>query len=143
VRWEAFCSSSPWGSRESQQPFSRGSNGAAGGFLVIVSFADAAVTLSSAANPTQTVALKLDSKQVVADNCGDNSSTCTRYVLEATTSRLAYAFNLPQDAYDKAQVNSRYQFTHYANNGLLGTNSSYQQIDHVARIVAADPSACQ
>jgi hypothetical protein len=116
---------------------------AAGGLLVVVSLAYAAITLSSAASPTQTVALKLDNKQVVEDNCGDNGSTCTRYVLEATTRSVAYDFNVPQDAYERAEVNLCYRFTYYDIQGSFGSNGSYQQINRVARIETSDPSTCQ
>ena len=116
----------------------------AGGFLVIVGIGYAAVTLTAAVSAAQTVALNLDSKQVVTDNCGDNGSTCTRYVLDATTSTTAYDFNVPEAAYEKAQVDNCYRFTYYANNGLFGINpDSYQRINNVARIETVDPSTCQ
>jgi hypothetical protein len=118
--------------------------GAAGGILVVAGLVYAALTLASAASPTQTVSLNLDKKSIAEDNCGDNGQTCKRYVLEATTDTTAYDFNVPQQAYDKAQVNSCYQFTYYANKGLFASSTaSYQQINNVARIETADPSTCQ
>ncbi len=117
---------------------------AAGSFLLLAGLVYAGLTLTSAASPTQSVALNLDNKRVVEDNCGDNGETCKRYVLEATTSTAAYDFNVPQEAYDKAQVDTCYQFTYYANKGLFGSGSaSYQQISNVARIETADPSRCR
>lgn len=130
--------------RRSQGRNSRILLGALGGFLLIVSCVVAGITLTSASSGTETVALHLDNKRVVQDTCGDNGETCPRYVLESTTSSTAYDFNVPQDAYLKAQVDSCYRFTYYPNKGLLAnSNPSFQQIDHVARIETADPSACQ
>jgi hypothetical protein len=118
--------------------------GAAGGILLVAGLVYAALTLTSAASPTQSVALNLDKKSIAEDNCGDNGETCKRYVLEATTNTTAYDFNVPQQAYEKAQVNTCYQFTYYANKGLLDNSSaSYQEINNVARIETADPSICQ
>jgi len=118
--------------------------GALGGFLIIVSFVVAIITFTSVSNATCTVTLNLDNKRVVEDNCGDNGETCARYVLESTTSTSAYEFDVSQDAYDKAQVNTCYNFTYYPNKGLFSSDaSSFQQIDKIAMIETADPGACQ
>src|ERR1700690_1226477 len=76
--------------------------GVLGGFLVIVSFVVAVITLISVSRGTSKVALYLDDKRIVEDNCGDNGETCARYVLESSTSAVAYEFDVPQDVYDKA-----------------------------------------
>jgi len=118
--------------------------GTAGGFLLIVSCAYAAFTFLSASSGVQTVTANLDRKTIAQDNCGDNGETCARYVLETTTGANAYDFNVPQQAYDKAQVNTCYKFTYYPNKGLFASDSgSYQQINNVARIETADPASCQ
>jgi hypothetical protein len=115
-----------------------------GGFLLIVSFIVAIITYNSASSGTTMVALKLDDKRIVEESCGDNGETCPRYVLESTTSTTAYDFNVPQDAYDKAQVNTCYDFTYFPNKGLFSSdNASYQVIDHIALIETADPTSCQ
>jgi hypothetical protein len=118
--------------------------GALGGFLVIVSVVVAIITFASITSATSTVSLNLDDKRVVEDNCGDNGETCSRYVLESTTSIRAYEFDVTQDAYDKAQVNTCYNFTYYPNKGLFSNDtSSFQQIDRIAQIESTDPVACQ
>ncbi len=118
--------------------------GGAGLVLLIAGCGFAAVTAASVSSGTQTVAVNLDNKRIVEDNCGDNGQTCSRYVLEATTSTTAYDFNVPADAYDKAQVNTCYKFTYYPNKGLFSSETAaYQQINNVIRIETADPSSCQ
>ncbi len=118
--------------------------GGVGGFLVIVSFVVALIILMSVSGGTRKVTLNLDDKRIVEDNCGDNGETCARYVLESTTSAAAYEFDVPQDAYEKAEVHTCYDFTYYPNKGLFSNDAtSFQQIDHIALIETADPAACQ
>jgi hypothetical protein len=118
--------------------------GILGIFLVIVSFITAAITMVSITTGVQTVSAQLNTKSIAEDNCGDNGETCTRYVLETMSSATAYDFNVPQDAYDKAQVNTCYKFFYYPGKGLFSNDaSSYQQINNVSRIEVADPSGCQ
>ena len=130
--------------QRNQRRWSRLFTGAAGAVLLIAGAVYGAVTLASVSSASQSVVLKLDQKQIAVDNCGDNGETCKRYVLEATTSTTAYDFDVPQAAYDNAQVDSCYQFTYYVNRGIFANNTaSYQRIDKVERIETADPSACQ
>ncbi len=118
--------------------------GAVGGFLLIVACAFAAFAFLSASSGVQTVTANLDRKTIAQDNCGDNGETCARYVLETSTGANSYDFNVPQDAYDKAQVNTCYKFSYYPNKGLFANNTgSYQQINNIARIETADPISCQ
>jgi hypothetical protein len=118
--------------------------GAAGAFLVLASAVYAVFTFASATGSTKSILLNLESKRIAEDNCGDNGETCRRYVLEATTSTTAYDFNVPQEAYDRAQVNTCYQFTYYPNKGLFSNNTaSYQQVNNVASIETAESSRCQ
>jgi hypothetical protein len=129
--------------RRGQSRGSRIGLGIAAVFLILVSIVYAGFSLASASGRTKSVVLNLDNKQVAEDNCGDNGETCARYVLESIASGTAYDFNVPQEAYDKAQVDTCYQFTYYPNNGLFSSsNDSYQQINNVARIETADPSSC-
>ncbi len=67
----------------------------------------------------RSVVVNLSQKQVAEANCGDNGQTCKHYVLEATTKDAAYDFDAPQEACDKAQVNTCYQFTYYPSHGLF------------------------
>jgi hypothetical protein len=118
--------------------------GAVGGFLLIVACAFATFTFLSASNGVQTVTANLDRKTIAQDNCGDNGETCARYVLETSIGTNAYDFNVPQNAYVKAQVNTCYKFSYYPNKGLFTNDtSSYWQINNVARIETADPTTCQ
>jgi hypothetical protein len=129
-----------------QQKQARGTRiimGAVGGFLLIVACVYSAVTFLSASNGVQTITANLDKKTIAYDNCGDNGETCARYVLETSSGTNAYDFNVPQDAYDKAQENTCYKFTYYPNKGLFANNSgTYQQINSVARIETANPTTC-
>jgi hypothetical protein len=101
------------------------------------------LTLASLSSSAQSVSLQLDNKRVVEDNCGDNGQTCTRYVLEAATSAMAYEFSVPRSAYDQAQVNTCYKITYYPSRSLLPASAgTYQQISSVTRIETADPSTC-
>jgi hypothetical protein len=118
--------------------------GILGIFLVLVSFITAAITMISITTGVQTVSAQLNTKTIAEDNCGDNGETCTRYVLETMSSATAYDFNVPQAAYDKAQVNTCYKFFYYPGKGLFSNDTnSYQQINNVSRIEVADPSGCQ
>ncbi|HEX2698022.1 MAG TPA: hypothetical protein VHM28_09955 [Anaerolineales bacterium] len=121
--------------------------GIAGGFLLIAGCVFAAITLIAITNGQKTVSAMLNDKIVAHDNCGDNGSTCTRYVLETTTGSNAYDFNVPQSAYDKAQTGTCYKFTYFPKKGLFSEPStgsgSYQQVDQVTRIEIADAESCQ
>ena len=118
--------------------------GVLGGFLVIISFVVAVITLISVSGGTRKVTLNLDDKRIVEDNCGDNGETCACYMLESTTSATAYEFDVPQDVYEKAEVHTCYDFTYYPNKGLFSNDAtSFQQINHIALIETADPAACQ
>lgn len=130
--------------RRNQGTGSRIALGGAGVVLLLASVGVAVVALASASTGTRTVSVILDDKRVVQDNCGDYGQTCERYVLEATTSAVAYDFNVPRAAYDQAQVDACYQFTYYPNRGLFSSETAqYQQINNVARIETADPSSCR
>jgi hypothetical protein len=130
--------------RRRQSRGSRILTGVLGGFLVIVSFVVAVITLISASSGTMKVALNLDDKRIVEDNCGDNGETCARYVLESTTSAAAYEFDVPQYVYEKAKVHTCYDFTYYPIKGLFSNDTtSFQQIDHIALIETVDPASCQ
>jgi len=132
--------------RRNQRRSTRILTGALGGFLLMVSCALAAFTLYSFSSGVQTVTLGLDNKTIAEDNCGDNGETCTRYVLSSTTSANAYDFDVPQDVYEKAQVNGCYQISYYPNTSLFGlwlNTNSYQRIDNITKITVAEPSACQ
>lgn len=103
--------------------------GICGGFLLIASLIYAAITLTAASGGTQSVSVSLDNKSIVEDNCGDNGQTCSRYVLEATTSTTAYEFDVAPEVYNKAQVGTCYRFTYFPNKGLFaGDKAAYQQI---------------
>ncbi len=118
--------------------------GLLGVFLLIVSFVTAALTFGSVSSGVQTVTANLNNKTIAEDNCGDNGQTCQRFVLETFTKTIAYDFNVPQNAYDKAQLNTCYKFTYYPGKGLFPNDpSSYQLINNVSRIEVADPAACQ
>ncbi len=118
--------------------------GVLGGLLVVVSFVVAVITLISVSSGTSKIALNLDNKRIVEDNCGDNGETCARYVLESTTSAAAYEFNVPRNVYEKAKVHTCYEFTYYPNKGLFSNDAmSFQQIDNIASIETADPASCQ
>ena len=120
--------------------------GVLGVFLLIVSCVLAAFTLFSFSSGARTITLGLDNKTIAEDNCGDNGETCTRYVLSATTSTNAYDFDVPQNVYEKIQVNGCYQISYYPNASLFGlwlNTNSYQRIDNITKITVADPSACQ
>jgi hypothetical protein len=126
---------------------SRGSRiliGVLGGFLVVVSFVVAVITLISVSSGTSKISLNLDNKRIVEDNCGDNGETCARYVLESTTSAAAYEFDVPRYVYEKVKVHTCYEFTYYPNKGLFSNDAtSFQQIDHIALIETADTASCQ
>jgi len=121
--------------------------GVLGIFLLGIGCVLAAFTLISFSSGSRTVSLKFDNKAIANQTCGDNGiSTCTFYVLSATTSTHAYDFDVPQSAYDKAHLNVCYKITYYPNKGLFNSSSdsdSYQSISSVSRIETADPSACQ
>ena len=118
--------------------------GLLGVFLLIVSFVTAALTVSSVSSGVQTVTANLNNKTIAEDNCGDNGQTCQRFVLETFTKTIAYDFDVPQDAYDQAQLNTCYKFTYYPGKGLISNDpGSYQLINNVSRIETADPAACQ
>jgi hypothetical protein len=118
--------------------------GVLGGFLLIVSLITAAFTLISVTKGALTVTANLNNKTIAKDICGDNGETCERYVLETTKNTIAYDFNVPQDAYDKAQLNTCYKFTYFPNKGLFSNDTnSYQQINNVSSIETADPAACR
>jgi len=118
--------------------------GVLGGFLMIVSCVYAGITLSSITGSTQSVSVNLADKRIVEDNCGDSGETCARYVLETTKNGQAFDFDVPQDAYNKAQVNTCYKFTYYPNKGLFANETqSYQLINNIAQIDTADPATCR
>ena len=117
--------------------------GGAGTILLLAGAGMAVVTLASASAGTRVVSLTLDNKRLAEYNCGNNGETCERYVLEVTTSQVAYDFSVPKAAYDQAQVGVCYQFTYYPNQGLFSSvTAPYEMIDRVARIETADPSTC-
>jgi len=133
--------------RRNQSSANRIITGVLGIFLLVIGCVVAAFTFISFSSGSQTVLLKFDNKAIANQTCGENGiSTCTFYVLSATTSTHAYDFDVSQDAYKKARLNVCYQITYYPNKGLFNTSSdsdSYQSISSVSRIEAADPSACQ
>ncbi len=118
--------------------------GVLGGFLIIVSCVFAGITISSITGSTQTVSANLEDKRIAEDNCGDNGETCARYVLETTKNGQAYDFVVPQDAFNKAQLNTCYKFTYYPSKGLFANDTqSYQLINNTAQIETADPASCR
>ena len=129
--------------RRSQSKGSRILTGILGGFLIIVSFIVAGITLTSISSQPRAVVLKVDNKEIVEDNCGDNGETCTRYVLESTNSTTAFDFNVTRDAYDKVDLNACYKFTYYPNHGLFSSGAaSYQSIDTITSIESVDQASC-
>jgi hypothetical protein len=131
--------------RSKDSRFTRVSTGLAGAFLLLISCGLAALTLFSLSNGARTVVLELNDKTIAADNCGDNGETCNRYVLSAATSTNTYDFDVPYDVYNKIQLNGCYQLTYYPNTGFYGlwlNTSSYQRIDNITRIAAADLAMC-
>ncbi len=130
--------------RQKQSRSARIIVGVLGIFLVIVSFVSAGFTFASVSNGAQVVTANLNNKTIAEDNCGDNGGTCKRFVLETTENATVYDFNVPQDAYEVAQINTCYKFTYYPNSGLFAQDTnSYRQINYVSRIETADPAACQ
>lgn len=132
--------------RRNQRRSSRILTGGLGVFLLIVSCVLAAFTLYSFSSGARTIALRLDNKAIANDNCGDNGETCTRYVLSSTTGTNAYDFDVLQNVYQKAKLEVCYQISYYPNTGFYGlwlNAGSYQRIDNITRIAAADPSECQ
>ncbi len=132
--------------RRKDKKLTQVSTGIAGAFLLIVSCALAALTIFSYTSGARTLSLILNDKTVATDNCGDNGATCTRYVLSATTPTNVYDFDVPQDVYNKVQMNACYQIAYYPNTGFLGlwlNTSSYQRIDNITKIAVADPATCQ
>jgi hypothetical protein len=118
--------------------------GVVGVFLIVVSCVLAIFTFFSFSSGTRTVAVNLDNKTVANQTCGENGeSTCTNYVLSATSGANSYDFDVPQSAYDSVQLNVCYQITYYPNKGLFSDSGSYQQINNIEKIVVADPSTCQ
>ncbi|HUH99143.1 MAG TPA: hypothetical protein VLZ89_17420 [Anaerolineales bacterium] len=132
--------------RRNQRAPTRILTGALGAFLIVAGCVFAALTLYSFSSGARTITLGLADKTIAEDNCGDNGETCARYVLSATTSTNAYDFDVSQSVYEKAQLNGCYQITYYPNASLFGlwlNTSSYQQIDNITRIAAADPGSCR
>ena len=118
---------------------------AAGAFLIVAAVALGVLSLRSYLGGASTVTLRFDSKAVASQDCGENGQTCDHYLLSSTTPANAYAFDVPQAAYDQAELNVCYRITYYAPQGLFSQASgpdTFQTIDKVTRIETADPSAC-
>ena len=130
--------------RRNQSAGTRLAIGIAGLFLVVAGSVMTVLTIASKSSGAQTISAVLARKQIAQDTCGDSGETCSRYVLEVTTTTTAYDFNVPKDAYDQAAAGTCYRFTYYPNKGLFTSNTaSYQQINNLARIETADPVTCQ
>jgi len=128
-----------------QRRGSRVGIGIAGGFLLVVGCVFAVLTFFTIMNGHKTVNVLLNSKTIAHDNNG-NGQTTTRFVLETNRGNDLYDFNVPQNAYDKANVNTCYQITYFPRTALFSDpptgNGSYQQVDAVTNVEIAEPSAC-
>jgi hypothetical protein len=119
----------------------------AGVLLVAGAAVLAAFTLVSIQSGTQTVAVRLNDKRIVSENCGQNGeSTCNRFVLETSAGAVPYDFDVASDAYNLAQVNTCYRITYYASGGLFSSAATdpnaYHRIDAIARIEVAGDTDC-
>jgi hypothetical protein len=128
--------------RRNQGRTARILSGGLGALLLIAGCAVALITLGTVVGGSQTMAVRFDNKSVAQDSCGDNGETCARYVLSATTRAGAVDFDVPQAAYEQAQLHVCYNISFYGNKGG-SSPGSYQLINSVTRIETADPSACQ
>jgi apolipoprotein N-acyltransferase len=117
----------------------------AGGFLLIVSCGFSILTLITILNGHKTVNVLLNNKMIAHDNLS-NGKSGTRFVLETGAGPDLYDFNIPQSAYDKAEVNTCYQITYYPKNVIFSEPAvgagSYQQVDAVTQIEMIDPANC-
>jgi hypothetical protein len=120
--------------------------GILGLFLCAVGALGLGFTALSMLTGTKTATVLLAQKTAAQDNCGDNGSTCTRYVLEATTGQHSYDFTVEQKAFDATQEGGCYRVTYYPNTGLFAANESsdlYLAVAHVTRIEQMQPGDCQ
>lgn len=83
----------------------------------------------------------INERNIVESNCGDNGNTCTSYVLESNAGTKLYDFTVTEEAYDKVEVDSCYQFTYYPGRSLLGSylqetdySDSYETASTITRI---------
>ena len=131
--------------RKSQGKTARIIMGLAGAFLLVVGVILAGYTLVSLSSGTQSVTVYLNDKTTSESPCGDDS-TCTNYILETSAGAEQYDFNVPQDAYNAAQINTCYQIDFYRAKSFFNLSvetETYHQVNSVTRIEVADPSACQ
>ena len=125
--------------RRHEKPFVRFARGCAGVFLWIVAGVFAFVIFRSVTSGAKTITIHLNDKQVAQGNCGDGD-TCTRYVLETQSGSVFYDFEVNEEAYNKAQIDTCYAVTYFSGAGFFGnaeTVNSYQSISTVTRIETA------
>jgi hypothetical protein len=128
--------------RSKQRAAMRVVTGGFGLLLLIAGCITGLIMSASLLKGSRTLTLQLGSKNVAEQSCGDNGETCPQYVLSATTGGVAYDFDVPQSAYDAAQLNVCYTITYYPRSGFAA-GGAYQTIDSVTRIETADPTQCK
>jgi hypothetical protein len=120
--------------------------GLLGLFLCTMGALGLGFTALSMLSGAKTATVSLVQKNVVEANCGDNGSTCTRYVLETTAGTRSYDFTVEQKAFDATQEGGCYKVTYYPNQGLFAGDENtdlYVAIEHVTGIRQLEPGACQ
>lgn len=133
--------------RTKEKKGSRIGAGCAGLFLCAVGALALGFTLLNMMTGTQTATVLLNNKRVVHENCGDNGSTCTRYVLETTAGPKSYDFTVEERAFNAAEEKGCYRVTYYPNKGLFGMLSdlpdTYIATSFVIRIEQMQAGDCK
>jgi len=112
--------------------------------LFIFSFSTAALAFTSISSGTQTVAVRVNDKNI-GTSTSDNGGSSADYILSATTGLVSYDLIVTPKTYELAQINSCYQVTYYKYKSLIDSTPDtdmYHRIQTISRIETADPSAC-
>ncbi len=112
--------------------------------LLVFSFVTASLVFTSISSGTQTVAMRVNDKNI-GTSTNDNGGSNTDYILSAAAGLVSYDILVNSKTYDLAQVNSCYQITYYKYKSLLHSTPNaemYQRIEMISRIEVADPAAC-
>lgn len=139
--WAAF--------NRKQKALPRIAMGCASIILLLAGIGTSIAMFNTVQNGDATVAVRVNEKNEVVSNCGDNG-TCTSYLLETQAGQKFYDFTVAHKAYEKVEVGQCYQVTYYPDRSLFGDmfqeqdiSQSYEASSTITRIELVDSSVCQ
>ena len=131
--------------RRKEKKIARVAMGCAGLFLCVMGALALGYTALTITTGAKTATVLVNDKTEAHDNCGDNGSTCIRYLVETTSGPKSIDFTVEKRAYEAVQVGNCYEVTYYPSQGLFPREGGdlYESISYVTGIKQLGSGACQ